>query len=66
MATLTLNNDNLLRNALRGNSLFSALSGSILVIDARLLADYMGIEATLPLIVIGIGLLLLLHDQFNL
>lgn len=58
MATLTLGNDNLLRNALRGNSLFSAVSGLILVIDAGLLADFMGIETTLPFIIIGIGLLL--------
>jgi hypothetical protein len=58
MATLTINNDNLLRNALRGNSIFSALTGLILVVDAQPLANFMGIEATLPFIVIGIGLLL--------
>ena len=59
MATLTTtNNDNLLRNTLRGNSIFSAVSGVLALIDARLLANFMGIETTIPFVVLGVGLLL--------
>ena len=58
MATLTTSNDNLLRNTLRGNSLFSAVSGLLALIDARLLANFMGIESTIPFVVLGVGLLL--------
>lgn len=51
-------NDGLLRNTLRGNSVFSVVSGIILIVDAGMLADFMGISSPLPFIVIGIGLLL--------
>jgi hypothetical protein len=64
MATLITSNDNLLRNALRGNSIFSAVSGILLLVDARLLADFMGIESTIPFIVIGVGLLLYAANIF--
>jgi hypothetical protein len=58
MTTLTQTNDNLLRNALRGNSVFSVVRGLIMIFDAGLFANFMGIESTIPFIVIGIGLLL--------
>jgi len=57
MTTLT-NNDNLLRNALRGNGVFSGISGLILIGDAGPIAAFMGIGYTLPFIVVGVGLLL--------
>ena len=59
MTTLTTTtNDNLLRHALRGNSIFSAVSGALLLVDAKLLADFMGIATSIPFIILGVGLLM--------
>jgi len=50
--------DKLLRNALRGNGIFSLLSGAIMVVGAGALANIMGVPSAVAFIVIGVGLLL--------
>ena len=56
MATATLTrNTNLLRNALRGNSIFSAVSGAILIAASGAVAALMGIASAPLLLVIGIS-----------
>jgi len=57
MATLTQNHSSLLRNALRGNGIFSILSGIITAIGAGWLVNYLGAGTTLFFAVIGVGLI---------
>ena len=52
----------LLRQALRGNGVFSAVSGLVLVLAARPLATFMGLAW--PLALTGIGLVLLPYAAF--
>lgn len=48
---------NLLRQALRGNGIFSAVSGFVLVMAARPLATFMGLDWPLALTITGLILL---------
>jgi hypothetical protein len=48
------NNADLLRNALRGNSLFSAITGAILIVASQGIANFMGIPNATLLLVLGI------------
>ena len=60
MATTTIqSNDRLLRNALRGNSLFSTLSGVSFVLAAGQIAEFLGVspDAAVLIALIGVGLL---------
>ena len=47
----------LLRTALRGNMVFSEVSGLTSLFAARPIANFLGLESTLPFIIIGILLL---------
>ncbi len=51
--------DSLLRNALRGNGLFSALTGAAFILAAQPIAQLMGVspEAAIVFIMLGVGLL---------
>lgn len=57
MATITKTQSSLLRNALRGNGIFSAASGLIMAVGAGILVQFLGAGTTLFYIVVGIGLL---------
>lgn len=57
-------NDRLLRTALRGNGLFSAVSGAVLVIASRPLAETIGFPWPNALFILGIILLLYALDLF--
>lgn len=57
MATIAQRQSTLLRNALRGNSIFSAVSGLITAVGAGVLVQYIGAGNTIFYLVIGIGLL---------
>lgn len=57
-------NDRLLRTALRGNGIFSALSGTVLAVTSRPLAEWMGISPATALLVLGVILLLYAVDLF--
>ncbi|HEX6385803.1 MAG TPA: hypothetical protein VF177_14130 [Anaerolineae bacterium] len=50
---------NLLRQSLRGNGLFSALSGLVFLFGARPLADFMGLPW--PAVLVTIGLVTILY-----
>ncbi len=49
--------DNLLRDTLRANSIFSGVSGLVLVVGFAPLANFIGVAWAWTLIVLGIGLL---------
>lgn len=57
--TTTVNGaaDQLLRGVLQANMIFSGLSGLLLAVAAAPLKQWLGVPATWPLVVIGIGLL---------
>ena len=55
----TSDRSNLLRQALRGNGLFSALSGLIFLFGARPLATFMGLPW--PAALMGVGLVTILY-----
>lgn len=57
-------NDRLLRTALRGNGLFSAVSGVVLVVASRPLAQFIGLPWPSVLLITGILLLLYALDLF--
>lgn len=57
-------NDRLLRTALRGNGIFSALSGGLLLVASRPLAEWLGVSSAAALLVLGIILLLYAVDLF--
>lgn len=57
-------NDRLLRTALRGNGIFSALSGVVLVVASRPLAEWLGVSSAAALLALGIILLLYAVDLF--
>lgn len=64
LQTVTKSNQesNLLRNALRGNALFSAISGLIALLAAQSVATFTGIEAPVFFVVLGIVLILYAAD----
>jgi len=53
----TNSDEGLLRNTLRGNAIFSVISGLLFVLAAGPVAHFMGVSATLIFIVLGIGLM---------
>lgn len=55
--TTQLNNDSLLRRALQGNGIFSTLSGIIFLAAAAPVATFMGLNTSLPLTILGVGLI---------
>ena len=57
MASITQTQSSFLRNALRGNGLFSAVSGLITALAAGALVKFIGAGNNIFYIVIGIGLL---------
>lgn len=52
------NPDSLLRRTLQANSLFSGVSGLAFITASKPIALFLGLDAPLVLVVIGIGLLL--------
>jgi hypothetical protein len=52
------NSATLLRTALRGNTLFSLVSGASFVIGAGVLSRFTGIEPAISFTIVGIGLIL--------
>ena len=50
--------ENKLRNVLKANALFSLLSGTIMLLFGKTLAEWMNISNALVLTIIGIGLIL--------
>lgn len=58
----TSQESNLLRNALRGNALFSGFSGMVSVFAAQSLAAFTGLQEPLVFIVIGVVLILFALD----
>ena len=58
MATATQPQSNLLRNALRGNSIFSAMSGLITAIGAGVLVQFMDVGSVALYLVVGIALII--------
>ena len=58
MATATQSQSNLLRNALRGNSIFSAMSGLITAIGASVLVQFMDVGSAALYLVVGIALII--------
>ena len=58
MATATQSQSNLLRNALRGNSIFSAMSGLITAIGAGVLVQFMDVGSVALYLVVGIALII--------
>jgi len=58
----TRQESNLLRIALRGNALFSGLSGLIALIAAQSLATFTGIQEPLVFVVLGVVLILFAVD----
>ena len=54
----------MLNQAIRGNGLFSALSGLGMVLAAAPLANFLGLNSSTPLMVIGIGLFIYALDLF--
>ena len=64
MNVINETNDRLLRTALRGNGLFSAVSGAVLVLASRPLAETIGFPWPNTLLILGIILLLYALDLF--
>lgn len=58
----TSQESNLLRNALRGNALFSGLSGVVSLFAAQSLAAFTGIQEPLVFVILGIVLILFAVD----
>ena len=58
-ALSTTRPSNILRRAMRGNALFSAVSGLISLIEARPLAAFTGLDA--PAVFVGLGITLLAY-----
>jgi hypothetical protein len=68
MTTTIETRPNLLRNTLRGNSIFSAISGAIMIAAAGALASFMGIASPPLLSVMGViivGFALLMFTVTN-
>lgn len=55
---VTSTNFNLLKNALRGNAVFSLISAITALVASGSIADLIGVEPTLPFIIIGVGLII--------
>lgn len=64
MTTLAMPTTTLLRRALQGNSLFSAMSGLTLLIGANAVSVFTGIESAAILTGLGVVLLLFAADLF--
>ena len=62
-ATMSVN-DRLLRMALRGNGIFSTVSGALLVVASRPLAEFLGVSSAAALLSLGVILLLYAVDLF--
>jgi len=60
----TRQESNLLRNALRGNALFSGLSGAVALLAAQSLAAFTGIQMPVVFIILGVVLILYAIDLF--
>lgn len=58
----TSQESSLLRNALRGNALFSGLSGIVSLLAAQSLAAFTGIQESLVFVVLGVVLILFAVD----
>ena len=57
-------NDRLLRTALRGNGVFSAVSGAMMVVASRPLAEFIGLAWPSALLIMGVLTLLYALDLF--
>ena len=55
--TTQLTNDSLLRRALRGNGIFSTVSGIVFLAAAAPVAAFMGLNSSLPFTILGVGLI---------
>lgn len=60
----TTTNFNLLKTALRGNAVFSIISAAIALVASSSVAELMGVEPTLPFIIIGVGLVIWAVEVF--
>ena len=49
-------NERLLRNTLRGNAMFSVVSGLLFTFFSRSVAEFLGFPSSIALLIIGIGL----------
>jgi hypothetical protein len=58
----TSQESSLLRNALRGNALFSGLSGIVSLVAAQSLATFTGIQESLVFVILGVVLILFAVD----
>jgi hypothetical protein len=58
MAVEVTSKSNLLSRTLQGNSIFSGLSGIVFIVAAGPLAAFLGLDAPLVLMIIGVSLLL--------
>jgi hypothetical protein len=58
MTTMTRTKNSLLRNALRANAAFSGISGIIAIIDAEIIADFMGTGTALIYMILGLNLVI--------
>jgi len=58
MTSITQSKDQLIRNALRANSLFSGISGVIILFDSGFLVDFMGAGTSLFYLALGVDLLI--------
>ena len=61
---VTSTNFNLLRTVLRGNALISILSAVVALVASGSVAEFMGVEDTLPFIILGIALVLWAIDVY--
>lgn len=57
MTAIAQSPSTLLRNTLRANAAFCAISGAISVVSSSALAEFLGIPDGAPLVVLGLGLL---------
>ena len=57
-------NDRLLRTALRGNGVFSAVSGAMMVVASRPLAEFIGLAWPSALLIMGVLTILYALDLF--
>jgi hypothetical protein len=55
---------NLLKNALRGNAIFSILSAIVALVASGSIADLMGVDANLPFLIVGVGLVIWAVEVF--
>lgn len=63
-SSVTSNHMNTLRNVLRGNVIFSLLSGLLMLLAAGSVANFMDVDATWPFYALGVGLFLWAADVY--